>query len=108
MFPHRTLANINPFLLFKGPVSPPFGMRSDRYYQKNKRRQTIVSTLVSVETESKKKRRIAYLRRLDIEARVWIASLHGCLFLGTMNVEIEVISDEECRYAGASRWQRPC
>lgn len=107
MFPHRTLANINPFLLFKGPVSPPFGMRSDRYYQ-NKRRQTIVSTLVSVETESKKKRRIAYLRRLDIEARVWIASLHGCLFLGTMNVEIEVISDEECRYAGASRWQRPC
>lgn len=59
MFPHRTLANINPFLLFKGPVSPPFGMRSDRYYQKNKRRQTIVSTLVSVETESKKKRRIA-------------------------------------------------
>lgn len=51
----------------------------------------------------------AYLRRLDIEARVWISLLHGnqadgCLFLWNVNVGAEVISDEVCEYAGVSRW----
>ncbi|KAH0516513.1 Neurotrimin [Microtus ochrogaster] len=45
-------------------------MRSDRYYQKNKGRQTIVSRLIDVETESRKEASLYQEIRCTIDNRV--------------------------------------